>query len=106
MRASGVGRDRLRHALRRAAACCHPARFCISSISSNLESFSGSISDGSDLPSAGCIADKHRSVSAPRPEMDFTRKRTTAAYLAPMLVFALLPDIVLYWKHVAGWVTK
>ena len=23
--------------------------------------------------------------------------------LAPMLVFALLPDIVLYWKHVSGW---
>jgi hypothetical protein len=29
-----------------------------------------------------------------------------AMILAPMLVFALLPDIVLYWKHVAGWVTK
>jgi cytochrome c oxidase subunit IV len=26
-----------------------------------------------------------------------------AMILAPMLVFALLPDIVLYWKHVQGW---
>jgi caa(3)-type oxidase subunit IV len=26
-----------------------------------------------------------------------------ALVLAPMLVFALLPDIVLYWKHVQGW---
>jgi cytochrome c oxidase subunit IV len=26
-----------------------------------------------------------------------------AMILAPMLVFALLPDIVLYWKHVSGW---
>lgn len=26
-----------------------------------------------------------------------------ALILAPMLVFALLPDIVMYWKHAAGW---
>ncbi len=26
-----------------------------------------------------------------------------ALVLAPMLIFALLPDIVLYWKHLAGW---
>jgi caa(3)-type oxidase subunit IV len=26
-----------------------------------------------------------------------------ALILAPMLVFALLPDIVMYWKHTAGW---
>lgn len=26
-----------------------------------------------------------------------------ALVLAPMLVFALLPDLVIYWKHVLGW---
>lgn len=26
-----------------------------------------------------------------------------ALVLAPMLVFALLPDIVIYWKHLSGW---